>query len=57
MKDKRDPDALFVLGISLIGVSVVFIAAVNKAIGLAFLALGIIYMVIGIKRNKKVKKK
>jgi len=53
MKDKRDPDTLFILGISLTGVSVVFITAVNKAIGLAFLALGIIYMGIGIKRSKK----
>ena len=49
---KPDPNALFSLGVSLVGVSVVFIAAVNRAIGLAFLAMGITYIVIGIKKKK-----
>lgn len=53
MKKKDNNEMFFSLGISLVGVSVVFIAAVNKAIGLAFLAMGIVYMVIGMKKGKK----
>jgi len=43
---KKDREAYFTLGISLVGVSVVFIAAINKAIGLAFLAMGIMWIII-----------
>lgn len=50
---KKKDNVFFTLGISFVGVSIVFIAAVNKAIGMAFMGLGIVYMVIGIKKSKK----
>jgi hypothetical protein len=45
------------MGISLIGVGVVFSASLNKAgfapLGIAFLIIGTVYMIIGIKKSKK----
>ena len=52
-KQNFDYKALFILGISFIGVGVVFLAAVNKAIGIAFIAMSIIYMIIGLKNKDK----
>lgn len=54
-KKKQDPQIFMSLGIGLIAVSVVFISAINEAIGLAFLAMGVSYMVFGIIKSKKKK--
>jgi len=52
-KKSFDYRSLFILGISFIGVGVVFLTAVNKAIGIAFIAISITYMIIGIKNKDK----
>jgi len=57
MKDKRKPEALFSLGISLTALGVVFIAVFDSPFWLVFIGLGIMYMIIGSKKKKKVKKK
>ena len=54
---QKNRETFFYIGITFVGVSVVFIAAVNKAIGLAFLAMGITYMIIGGRAMKKSKGK
>ena len=47
-KIKRgDGKALFGVGICFVGVSVVFMTNVNRALGIAFLVLGIVYMIRG----------
>ncbi len=55
-KEQKKYEMFFAVGVSFVGVSIVFITNVNKAIGLAFLALGISYMAIGIKHKKKLEK-
>ena len=55
MKHKNQ-EMLFTLGVSLVGVSIVFLTSINKSIGFAFLVMGIMYMIIGIKSNKNKKK-
>lgn len=58
-KKKQDnKENLFILGICMMSISVVFFTAVNKAIGVTFFAIGILYMIIGgrgMKGNKKGK--
>lgn len=50
------------MGITFVGAGVVFLSAVNKILGIAFIAIGISNMIIGIKHKgewkneKKVKK-
>ena len=48
---KQNTQAIFSMGVSLVGLGVVFAAAVNPALGLSFLATGFSYMFIG--REKK----
>jgi hypothetical protein len=60
MKEQKksfDYRTLFILGISFSGVGVVFLATVNKAIGLAFIGISITYMIIGLKNKDKWQKK
>jgi len=44
---KHDSKTLLAMSIPLVAVGVVFISAVNKAIGLAFLCLGVAWTVMG----------
>jgi len=49
--------AFFFLGITFTGAGVVFMSAVNAGLGTAFIALGIVYMIIGgINKDKWPKK-
>lgn len=45
--------ALFFLGITFAGTGVVFMSSVNPGLGGAFIALGIIFMIIGGKNKEK----
>lgn len=49
---KRNPEAIFYMGITFVGVGVVFMTAVNTAIGAAFIALGIMNMILGSRKKK-----
>ena len=55
----KEPDyqVFFLLGIIWIPVGVVFLVTINPALGLAFMALGIVYMTIGLANKDKWKKK
>jgi hypothetical protein len=46
----------FILGMSWIPVGVVFMIAINPAIGTAFMAMGIVYMAIGLANKDKWEK-
>ena len=48
---KQNHKAFFFIGIVYIGAGVVFLASVNSILGLAFIALGLMYMVLS--RGKK----
>ena len=53
-KEKINP--MFPLGIVFIGAGVVFTTSINVAVGIPLLALGTVYLVIGIKNEKKKKR-
>ena len=55
-KKEFDYGMLLPIGIVFAGVSVVFITAINLALGISFLAVGGAYMIIGISKRKKKKK-
>ncbi len=53
---KKNLKPFFPLGFCFTGVGVVFLSAVNRGLGVAFIGLGIIYMIIGgdvIRKQKK----
>jgi len=56
-KKEINYQAFFFMGLTFTGAGVVFLSAVNAGIGTAFIALGIIYMVIGFKNKDKWPKK
>jgi hypothetical protein len=47
--------AIFFMGISFTAVGVVFLSAVNVALGIAFIAMGIFNMIIGLKHKESWK--
>ena len=47
----------FMIGIIWLPVGVVFMITINSAIGIAFMAMGIIYMAIGLANRDKWEKK
>ncbi len=49
--------AIFFMGITFVGTGVVFLSAVNKALGAAFIALGLLNMIIGGKHRETWKSK
>ena len=49
--------ALFSMGIILIAVGSVFLSSSNKGVGVAFIALGALYMIIGGKNKEKWQRK
>ena len=55
MKDTKKPNykAFIPVGITFMGAGVVFLAAVNPAIGLGLIGVGIAFMAIGIKNKDK----
>jgi len=55
-KKQIDYNALFSMGITFLGIGVVFMISVNKVLGLAFLVIGAINMIIGGKNKDKWKK-
>lgn len=57
MKKQINYKAIFFLGITFIGTGVVFLSAVNSGLGGAFIALGVLYMIIGGKNKDKWRKK
>ena len=50
---KKDNKALFSTGVIFVAVGVVFMTSVNKGLGAAFIAFGIIQMAISRKPKKK----
>ena len=46
----------FFMGLTFVGTGVVFIAAVNSGLGVAFMGLGIVWMIIGWTNKDKWKK-
>ena len=57
MKKPINYQALFAMGIILVGTGVVFLASVNRGLGVAFIGLGAAYMLIGGKNKDKWVKK
>ncbi|MCP3682868.1 MAG: hypothetical protein GY861_09280 [bacterium] len=57
MKKQINYQAIFYMGISFVGLGVVFMSAVNAGIGAAFIGLGAMYMIIGGKNKEKWPKK
>jgi hypothetical protein len=55
MNDTQKPNykAFIPVGITFLGTGVVFIAAVNPAIGLGLIGVGIAFIAVGIKNKKK----
>jgi len=55
MSDKKKPNynAFIPIGITFMGTGVVFMTAVNPAIGLGIMGVGIAFIAIGIKNKKK----
>ena len=56
VKEETDYQAFFTMGLSFIAMGTILSAAINPSF-LGFLALGIIYLVIGLKNKDKWKKK
>ena len=54
-KIDKNHQAYLALGPGLIAVGVVFITAVNEAIGLAFISIGIVYTIFGVISHRKKK--
>ncbi|MCK5037493.1 MAG: hypothetical protein KAS16_00180 [Thermoplasmata archaeon] len=52
MEKETDYKALYTLGISMIGLGIVFTAAINTFF-IGFLIIGVIYMVVGLKNKDK----
>lgn len=50
---KISTDALIALGVSLMGVSIVFIFAVNTVIGFALFAVGLGNLAVGLSKRKQ----
>lgn len=57
IQEEPNYQAFFSIGFIWIPCGVVFMIAVNPAIGIAFMALGICYMAIGLANKDKWKKK
>ncbi|MGD9328869.1 MAG: hypothetical protein PVH48_07885 [Cyclobacteriaceae bacterium] len=55
MNEPKKPNykAFIPVGITFLGTGVVFMAAVNPAIGLAFIGVGIAFIAIGVKNKDK----
>ena len=55
MKNKKEINyqAFFAVGIIFFGVGITFFSSVNKGLGVAFITLGIVYMIIGGKNKDK----
>ncbi|MCK5624761.1 hypothetical protein KAI04_02885 [Candidatus Pacearchaeota archaeon] len=51
-RKKENQDALFSLGTIFVGVGVVFMITLNSALGIAFIALGLIWMINKYKNKK-----
>ena len=56
MKKQINYKAIFFMGITFVGVGVVFIASVGSGLGVAFIGLGVLYMIIGLSKKDKWKK-
>ncbi len=52
-KQKINYKSIYYMGISFVGLGVVFIAAVNEILGASFIIMGILNMVIGGKHKEK----
>ena len=55
MKKQINYQAFFAVGIIFFAVGITFTSAVNKGLGAAFITLGIVYMIIGVKNKDKWK--
>ena len=55
-KTQINYQAFFFMGLTFVGTGVVFIAAVNSGLGVAFMGLGIVWMIIGWTNKDKWKK-
>tara|TARA_Y100000310_G_scaffold144610_1_gene143845 strand:+ start:149 stop:325 length:177 start_codon:yes stop_codon:yes gene_type:complete len=57
--EKRETNykAIFFMGVTFVGVGVVFMTSVNSGLGVAFMAIGGLNMIIGGKNKDKWKKK
>jgi hypothetical protein len=53
---EKDYKAIFLMGITFIGVGVVFMATINPGLGGAFMGIGCLFMIIGGKNKDKWKK-
>jgi hypothetical protein len=56
IKMKKNYKTIFFMGITFVGVGVVFMVSVNVALGAAFIALGAVNMIIGGKHKDRWKK-
>ncbi|MBU1164201.1 hypothetical protein KKA15_01390 [Patescibacteria group bacterium] len=56
-KKEINYQAIFYFGITFVGVGVVFMASVNPGLGAAFIAIGGMNMIIGMKHKDKWPKK
>jgi hypothetical protein len=56
-KNNINYQSIFFMGISFVGLGVVFIAAVNEILGVSFMIIGILNMIIGAKNKDKWPKK
>ena len=56
-KQKINYKSIYYMGISFVGLGVVFIAAVNEILGASFIVIGISNMIIGGKHKDKWPKK
>ena len=54
---EKNYQALFFMGVTFVGVGVVFMSSVNPGLGAAFMAMGGLFMIIGGKKKDKWRKK
>jgi uncharacterized membrane protein HdeD (DUF308 family) len=53
-KQKRPNYKPFIpIGITFIGAGVVFMASLNRAIGISLMGIGVVYLILGIRKRKE----